>query len=89
MYKNNVCVPKASLFFLKKIKDKISDRIKDTKISSMKEFPVVVMTEKYPYSYDVIRPIERNLSKNGKKCKMTRYLRDANMYSYTFLITII
>lgn len=81
MYKNNVCVPKASLFFLKKIKD--------TKISSMKEFPVVVMTEQYPYSYDVIRPIERNLSKNGKKCKMTKYLRDANMYSYTFLVTII
>ena len=52
MCKNNVCVPKASLFFLKKIKDKINDKIKDTKISSMKEFPVVVMTEKYPYSYD-------------------------------------
>lgn len=89
MHKNNVCVPKASLFFLKKIKDKISDKIKETKISSMIEFPIVIVTEQYPYSTEVIRPIERNLSKNGKKCKMTRYLRDVNMYSYTFLITII
>ena len=89
MCKNNVCVPKASLFFLKKIKDKISDKIKETKISSMIEFPIVIVTEQYPYSTEVIRPIERNLSKNGKKCKMTRYLRDVNIYSYTFLITII
>ena len=87
--KNGVNIPEASLFFLKKIHQAIDKKLKEIKIDSVVEFPIVIMSEKYQYSYDVIRPIERNLSKNGRKCKMTRYLRDIDNYSYTFLITII
>lgn len=82
MYNEIVNIPEASLFFIKRIKARLEMK-KWNKFSNENEI-VVVVTREFPYSYDVIRPIERIFSKDGWNFKMTNYSRGEKAFSYTF-----
>lgn len=82
MYKEVVNVPKASLFLVKRIRQRLEAKKWD-KSSNSNEI-VVVVTKEYPYSYNAIKPIERLFSRDGWKFRMTNYSRGETVFSYTF-----
>lgn len=82
MYKEVVNVPKASLFLVKRIRQRLEAKKWDK--SSNSDEIVVVVTKEYPYSYDAIKPIERLFSRDGWKFRMTNYSRGETVFSYTF-----
>lgn len=82
MYKEVVNVPKASLFLVKRIKQRLEAK-KWNKSSNDNEI-VVVVTKEFPYSYAAIKPIERLFSRDGWKFRMTNYSRGESAFSYTF-----
>lgn len=84
MYKEVVNVPKASLFLVKRIRQRLEEK-KWNKDSNDNEV-VIIITKEFPYSYDAIRPIERLFSRNGWKFRMTKYNRGETVFSYTFIM---
>lgn len=82
MYKEVVNVPKASLFLVKRIRQRLEAKKWDK--SSNSDEIVVVVTKEYPYSYNAIKPIERLFSRDGWKFRMTNYSRGETVFSYTF-----
>lgn len=82
MYKEIVNVPKASLFLVKRIRQRLEAKKWDK--SSNSDEIVVVVTKEFPYSYDAIKPIERLFSRDGWKFRMTNYSRGETVFSYTF-----
>lgn len=82
MYKEVVNVPKASLFLVKRIKQRLEAKKWDK--SSNSDEIVVVVTKEFPYSYAAIKPIERLFSRDGWKFRMTNYSRGESAFSYTF-----
>lgn len=82
MYKEVVNIPKASLFMIKRIKQRLEAKEWD-KMSNENEI-VVVISREFPYSYEVIKPIERLFSRDGWKFRMTNYSRGEGVFSYTF-----
>ena len=82
MYKENINIPKASLFIVNRIKQRLADKKWD-KTSNTNQV-VVVISKEFSYSSEVIRPIERLFSKDGWKFRMTNYSKNENIFSYTF-----
>lgn len=76
-------IPKASLFFIKTIKDELAKKCW-TYDSHVGEYAYIATT-KFSYSYDVIKLIEKRLSKGQWVCKMIYYCRgDKGFFNYTF-----
>lgn len=83
-YKNKNELPNAMLFFFKRIKIWIS--VKKRKGETSSEFKVTSLN--YPYSWDIIKVVEKIFSKNGYTLKMDRYERKnvTNEFVYYFLL---
>lgn len=82
MFKKEINIPKAALYFIQNIKDKLNER-KWNETSIGKEF-IAVLTKEFPYSYEVIKPLERNFSKNGWEFRLYSYKRLTQSYTYVF-----
>ena len=76
-------IPKANLFFIKKIKDELKKKC--WSFDSMNGEYVCITTQDFSYCYDVIRLIEKYISDKKWVCKMICYRKgEKDFYNYTF-----
>lgn len=82
MDNEKIDIPQSTLFFIKRLRDRLKEK-KWTKTSNQNEI-IAILTRKYRYSYDVIRPIERFFSKDNWRLKMYKYEKKRDTYIYMF-----
>jgi hypothetical protein len=76
-------IPKANLFFIKKIKDELNKKC--WSFDSVKGEYVYITTQDYAYCYDVVRLIEKHIANKIWVCKMIYYCKgEKGFYNYTF-----
>lgn len=81
MKKNEI--PKATLFFAKKIKEELSKKCWNYD-KFIGEY-VYIVTQDFEYSFDVNKIIERCFSKKNWECKMIYYSKgEKGFFNYTF-----
>lgn len=76
----------SAIAYLKEIKKKLEAR--NWTPFNINEEIVVISFPDIQYNFDAIQLVQKHLSKNGWKCKMTHfYITHTNRYSYTFTFT--
>lgn len=76
-------LPKANLFFLKKIKEELNKKCWNYN-KSCGEY-VYITTQEFSYCYDVMKYIQKRLSNKTWECKMIYYCKgDKGFFNYTF-----
>ncbi|MBR6516924.1 MAG: hypothetical protein IKT40_08840 [Bacilli bacterium] len=87
MLKNTKLVKKTNvanmvIFFVKEINEKLKS--KGWSRSLIKDDFVMVNSKDYHYCWDAINLIQRYLSDDNWECRMTHYIKNNNVGSYTW-----